>query len=65
MTARDIARQVYRRSTAPVGSVQRVRDTPGQFVLSYDDGPDPRYTPDILKVLDEFNATATFFVLLS
>lgn len=65
MTSRAFARNLYRQVTAPVGSIQRISGTPGQFVLSYDDGPDPRHTPKILNVLDEFNATATFFVLMS
>lgn len=65
MTARAVARNVYRRLTSTVGSIQQIDGTPGQFVLSYDDGPDPRHTPGILEVLAEFNATATFFVLLS
>lgn len=65
MTAKDLARNAYRKITAPLGSLQRIGDTPGEFVLSYDDGPDPRYTPEILEVLDRFNASATFFVLLS
>ena len=65
MTAKDLARRAYRRATGPVGSIQRISPTPGQFVLSYDDGPDPRFTPEILTVLDDFNASATFFVLMS
>lgn len=31
--------------------------------LTFDDGPDPLYTPKILDVLAEYNAKATFFVL--
>lgn len=31
--------------------------------LTFDDGPDPFYTPQILDVLDQFGARATFFVL--
>ena len=65
MTFRDVARAAHRRATEPIGSVQRVADVEGQFVLTYDDGPDPRYTPGILEALRDFNATATFFVLLS
>ena len=65
MTARDLARTAYRIGTRPVGSIQRLSPTPGQFVLTYDDGPDPRHTPGILAVLDELGATATFFVLMS
>ncbi|WP_409972549.1 polysaccharide deacetylase family protein [Bacillus sp. Bva_UNVM-123] len=30
--------------------------------ITFDDGPDPVYTPQILDLLDKFNAKATFFV---
>lgn len=30
--------------------------------ITFDDGPDPRYTPDILDILDEHNVVATFFM---
>lgn len=63
--ARKRAKALYRVATEPVGSIQELSPAPGQFVLTYDDGPDPRYTPDILNVLSDFGATATFFVLLS
>ena len=33
--------------------------------LTYDDGPDPDVTPQLLEILAEFNAQATFFVLAS
>lgn len=31
--------------------------------LTFDDGPDPKYTNELLDVLAQFNAKATFFVL--
>ncbi len=31
--------------------------------LTFDDGPDPRGTPRVLDLLDEFGAKATFFVI--
>jgi peptidoglycan/xylan/chitin deacetylase (PgdA/CDA1 family) len=31
--------------------------------LTFDDGPDPRWTPRVLEVLAEHGATATFFVI--
>lgn len=31
--------------------------------LTFDDGPDPNHTPQLLDLLDEFDAQATFFVL--
>jgi cellulose synthase/poly-beta-1,6-N-acetylglucosamine synthase-like glycosyltransferase/peptidoglycan/xylan/chitin deacetylase (PgdA/CDA1 family) len=35
----------------------------GTVALTFDDGPDPRWTPEILRVLREHDAKATFFVL--
>ena len=35
----------------------------GQIVLTFDDGPDPEYTPEILEVLAEYDITATFFMI--
>ncbi|MFD5040825.1 polysaccharide deacetylase family protein [Streptomyces sp. NPDC058378] len=32
------------------------------MVLSFDDGPDPRYTPDILAILRRYDVRAMFFV---
>ncbi|WP_189825987.1 polysaccharide deacetylase family protein [Streptomyces finlayi] len=38
-------------------------DAPGRtMVLTFDDGPDPRYTPDILRTLRRHGARAMFFV---
>ncbi len=36
---------------------------PRVLALTFDDGPDPRWTPQILDVLRRHNARATFFVL--
>jgi peptidoglycan/xylan/chitin deacetylase (PgdA/CDA1 family) len=32
-------------------------------VLTFDDGPDPRYTPQVLQILQKYNIKATFFVV--
>ncbi|OQQ19469.1 oligosaccharide deacetylase [Streptomyces sp. M41(2017)] len=32
------------------------------MVLTFDDGPDPLYTPDVLRILREYDVRATFFV---
>ncbi|WP_217145611.1 polysaccharide deacetylase family protein [Streptomyces sp. AC627_RSS907] len=32
------------------------------MMLTFDDGPDPRYTPDILDILAKYEVRATFFV---
>lgn len=34
-----------------------------RVALTFDDGPDPRFTEDVLNVLSEYNVPATFFVL--
>ncbi|MFE0514297.1 polysaccharide deacetylase family protein [Streptomyces sp. NPDC058964] len=42
-----------------------ILEMPGRgrvMVLTFDDGPDPRYTPDILDTLDEYGVRAMFFV---
>ena len=41
--------------------VTRFGYSPDQVVLTFDDGPDPEWTPKILDVLKEKGATATFF----
>ncbi|WP_081757029.1 polysaccharide deacetylase family protein [Gorillibacterium massiliense] len=35
----------------------------GQIALTFDDGPDPEYTPKLLDLLKEHSIKATFFVL--
>jgi peptidoglycan-N-acetylglucosamine deacetylase len=35
---------------------------PGSVVLSFDDGPDPEYTPEILDILKQEDVKAIFFV---
>ena len=34
-----------------------------KIALTFDDGPDPNYTPKILDILKKYNAKATFFIL--
>jgi len=41
----------------------RLAPLPGTLALTFDDGPDPKWTPIILDILKEHGATATFFVL--
>ncbi len=57
----------YLLSTAPlVPQMQTVpaRKPPTPIIaLTFDDGPSPQYTPEILKLLTRYHAHATFFVL--
>ena len=39
------------------------REKSGQIALTFDDGPHPRYTQDILDILAKYGITATFFVI--
>lgn len=34
-----------------------------RIALTFDDGPHPRYTPEILRILREFGVSATFFIV--
>jgi peptidoglycan/xylan/chitin deacetylase (PgdA/CDA1 family) len=53
-----------RRHGGPVlGSITAT--TSPSVVLTFDDGPDPDQTPQVLEALAEHRATATFFVLLT
>jgi peptidoglycan/xylan/chitin deacetylase (PgdA/CDA1 family) len=48
-----------------LGSIVGVRTAAPQVVLTFDDGPDPKGTVQVLDALSEKAATATFFVLLT
>ncbi len=43
--------------------IERTGDHPGLIALTFDDGPDPRWTPQILDILKRENVPATFFII--
>lgn len=43
--------------------IQRTGDNPGSVALTFDDGPDPVWTPKILDELKSENVPASFFVV--
>ena len=43
--------------------IERTGDHPGVIALTFDDGPDPAWTPAILDILKQENVLATFFVI--
>jgi peptidoglycan/xylan/chitin deacetylase (PgdA/CDA1 family) len=47
----------------PDGAVRRVEGVAGRFALTFDDGPDPVFTPQVLDTLARHSARATFFML--
>jgi cellulose synthase/poly-beta-1,6-N-acetylglucosamine synthase-like glycosyltransferase/peptidoglycan/xylan/chitin deacetylase (PgdA/CDA1 family)/spore germination protein YaaH len=44
-------------------TVQYVGYRPNQVALSFDDGPDPEWTPKILDVLKKYKVVGTFFLI--
>lgn len=63
----DLARKAYRRlKSIPllvVGSVTHVSTPRAVVALTFDDGPDPVFTPCLLDVLQKHQAKATFFMV--
>ncbi|MET9514646.1 polysaccharide deacetylase family protein [Streptomyces sp. NPDC002994] len=53
---RPLRPPVRRRPFLRMGGIGR------SMVLTFDDGPDPRYTPDILRTLRRYDVRAMFFV---
>ena len=43
--------------------IERTGDRPGKIALTFDDGPDPNWTPAILDILKKEDVPATFFVI--
>jgi len=43
--------------------IERTGDKPGMIALTFDDGPDPAFTPAILDILKREKVPATFFVI--
>ena len=39
------------------------REKSNMIALTFDDGPHPRYTPQIIEILKEYGVTATFFII--
>ncbi len=56
-----ITGQTYDQYPTPF-SVRNYGDQPRSIVLSFDDGPDPMWTPQILDILHRYGVPATFFV---
>lgn len=59
-----IASETYDNKKIPSSYViERTGDHPGDIALTFDDGPDPSWTPAILDILKQENVPATFFVI--
>ena len=53
------SRMFGRALTAP----RNPADGPGQLALTFDDGPNPRWTPQLLEILAKHEVRATFFLV--
>ena len=49
--------------TANAATSQSSTQSSGPIYLTFDDGPHPTWTPQIMRLLDAYNARATFYVL--
>ncbi len=59
-----ITSETYDNKNIPTSYViERTGDHPGEIALTFDDGPDPSWTPAILDILKRENVPATFFVI--
>ncbi len=45
------------------GPTVRGTNSPRRLAITFDDGPNPKVTPDLLKLLKRYQARATFFVI--
>jgi len=45
------------------GPTLRRLDDASRMAITFDDGPNPTVTPGVLKLLDRYNVTATFFLI--
>lgn len=57
-----VSDEVYRQIPSSY-VIQRTGDKVGKIALTFDDGPDPVWTPQILDILKEKGVTATFFIV--
>lgn len=56
-------KQLLRRSLLAVAGVRQRISAEQGVLLTFDDGPDPEVTPQVLELLAEYNAKAIFFVV--
>jgi cellulose synthase/poly-beta-1,6-N-acetylglucosamine synthase-like glycosyltransferase/peptidoglycan/xylan/chitin deacetylase (PgdA/CDA1 family) len=57
-----ISKETYRQIPSSY-VIQRTGDEPGKIALTFDDGPDPEWTPKILDILKQENVKAAFFII--
>jgi cellulose synthase/poly-beta-1,6-N-acetylglucosamine synthase-like glycosyltransferase/peptidoglycan/xylan/chitin deacetylase (PgdA/CDA1 family) len=58
----DIVDQTYTKIPTPY-VIERTGAKPGKIALTFDDGPDPDWTPQILDILKNKGVKASFFII--
>ncbi|MFP5106822.1 polysaccharide deacetylase family protein [Neobacillus sp. C211] len=58
-----IQTETYRKLPKPSEIVRYGQPKGKEVVLTFDDGPDPTYTPQILDILDKNNIKGSFFII--
>ena len=58
-----VRKRVGRLQGRLIGTLVRVATQEPVVALTFDDGPDPRYTPQLLDILGRHEARATFFMI--
>ncbi|MDR7239522.1 polysaccharide deacetylase family protein [Neobacillus drentensis] len=58
-----IQTETYRKLAKPTEVVRYGKPKGKEVVLSFDDGPDPTYTPQILDILDKNHVKGSFFII--
>jgi peptidoglycan-N-acetylglucosamine deacetylase len=64
----QFSRKVVRKALGPlarnlIGTITHVKTTEYIAALTFDDGPHPEYTPQLLDILARYDAKATFFMV--
>ena len=58
------AKMLIRKELEPTGYVTwEVPNNEKIIAITFDDGPDPTYTPQVLELLHQYKAEATFFMI--
>lgn len=61
ISAQLLSIQTARAAVSPIPIIAQGRSDLPKIALTFDDGPDPTYTPQVLSVLARYNIHATFF----
>jgi peptidoglycan-N-acetylglucosamine deacetylase len=58
-----IKKESYVQYPKPFEVIRHGKSSKKEVVLTFDDGPDPAYTPEILDILNRYQVKGTFFVV--